>query len=99
MKTIKPGNLERTPPQAIVRWVEPSSLLKNSSSAWNFAISGAKTARKQGKRAVLPRKARLWASAKAVIFFFQQTARYNRNSPVLRMRLETPALSRASSQA
>ena len=35
---------------------EFSSLLKNSSAAWNFAISSTKIARKQGKRVVFATK-------------------------------------------
>ena len=52
-----------------------NSLLKNSSTAWNFAIPSAKTARKQGKRAFFTPKSWVLSLRKAVIFFFQQTVK------------------------
>ena len=47
-----------------------SSLLKNSSAAWNFAISSAKTARKQGKKAVFAPKSRVLSLRKGGHFLF-----------------------------
>ena len=47
-----------------------SSLLKNSSAAWNFAISSAKTARKQRKKAVFAPKSRVLSLRKGGHFLF-----------------------------